>query len=140
LRLHIRPQIRALDNKKSATDSILRPRCILPFWQVLVTKLAAAWRPAWHGQRCPAGTQDRLSKQEAEYQDSPKDIRVRRLPPAAHAGRNQETEAAGAMWARRGATFEHPERSGRVTVPHPELDVPKGTLCNIEKQSGFRLR
>ena len=36
--------------------------------------------------------------------------------------------------------FKHPTRSGRVTVAHPKKDVPIGTLKNIEKQSGVKLR
>jgi predicted RNA binding protein YcfA (HicA-like mRNA interferase family) len=36
--------------------------------------------------------------------------------------------------------FKHPTKPGRVTVPHPERDVPIGTLKSIEKQSGLKLR
>jgi predicted RNA binding protein YcfA (HicA-like mRNA interferase family) len=36
--------------------------------------------------------------------------------------------------------FRHPIKKGRVTVPHPERDVPIGTLKSIEKQSGLKLR
>ncbi|HEX6860549.1 MAG TPA: type II toxin-antitoxin system HicA family toxin [Caulobacteraceae bacterium] len=36
--------------------------------------------------------------------------------------------------------FKHPSRPGRVTVPHPERDLPIGTLRSIERQSGVRLR
>lgn len=36
--------------------------------------------------------------------------------------------------------FKHPEKKGRVTVPHPKRDIPIGTLRNIEKQAGIRLR
>lgn len=36
--------------------------------------------------------------------------------------------------------FRHPAKKGRVTVPHPERDVPLGTLKSIEKQSGLKLR
>jgi predicted RNA binding protein YcfA (HicA-like mRNA interferase family) len=36
--------------------------------------------------------------------------------------------------------FKHPTKRGRVTVPHPQRDMPIGTLRNIEKQSGLRLR
>jgi predicted RNA binding protein YcfA (HicA-like mRNA interferase family) len=35
--------------------------------------------------------------------------------------------------------FKHPEKKGRVTVPHPKREIPKGTLKSIEKQSGFKL-
>ena len=35
--------------------------------------------------------------------------------------------------------FKHPEKPGRVTAPHPEKDIPIGTLRSIEKQSGFKL-
>lgn len=36
--------------------------------------------------------------------------------------------------------LKHPDRPGRVTVPHPKRDLPLGTLRSIEKQSGLRLR
>jgi predicted RNA binding protein YcfA (HicA-like mRNA interferase family) len=36
--------------------------------------------------------------------------------------------------------FKHPAKRGRVTVPHPNSDVPIGTLRSIEKQSGLKLR
>ena len=34
--------------------------------------------------------------------------------------------------------FKHPIKKGRVTVPHPKLDLPKGTLRSIEKQAGIK--
>jgi predicted RNA binding protein YcfA (HicA-like mRNA interferase family) len=36
--------------------------------------------------------------------------------------------------------FKHPQRLGRVTVPHPQSDIPTGTLRSIEKQAGLKLR
>lgn len=36
--------------------------------------------------------------------------------------------------------FKHPDKPGRVTVPHPRRDIPLGTLRSIEKQSGLKLR
>jgi predicted RNA binding protein YcfA (HicA-like mRNA interferase family) len=36
--------------------------------------------------------------------------------------------------------LRHPTKPGRVTVPHPNKDVPMGTLKSIEKQSGLTLR
>jgi predicted RNA binding protein YcfA (HicA-like mRNA interferase family) len=36
--------------------------------------------------------------------------------------------------------FRHPAHPGRVTVPHPEKDLPIGTLRSIERQSGLKLR
>ena len=36
--------------------------------------------------------------------------------------------------------FKHPARPGRVTVPHPERDLPIGTLKSIERQSGLKMR
>ena len=36
--------------------------------------------------------------------------------------------------------FRHPTKPGRVTVPHPKKDLKIGTLRNIEKQSGVRLK
>jgi len=34
--------------------------------------------------------------------------------------------------------FRHPDKMGRVTVPHPKKDIPIGTLKSIERQSGIR--
>jgi predicted RNA binding protein YcfA (HicA-like mRNA interferase family) len=44
--------------------------------------------------------------------------------------------------ARKGShvQFKHPLKKGRTTVPHPQRDVPIGTLRSIEKQSGLKLR
>ncbi|MBW1723579.1 MAG: type II toxin-antitoxin system HicA family toxin [Deltaproteobacteria bacterium] len=36
--------------------------------------------------------------------------------------------------------FRHPDRKGRVTVPHPKKDIPIGTLKSIERQSGIKFR
>jgi predicted RNA binding protein YcfA (HicA-like mRNA interferase family) len=36
--------------------------------------------------------------------------------------------------------FKHSTKPGRVTVVHPERDIPKGTLRSIERQAGLRLR
>ena len=36
--------------------------------------------------------------------------------------------------------FKHPTKSGRVTVKHPDKDIPRKTLDSIERQSGFRFR
>jgi predicted RNA binding protein YcfA (HicA-like mRNA interferase family) len=36
--------------------------------------------------------------------------------------------------------FKHPQRPDLVTVPHPNPDIPIGTLKSIEKQSGLKLR
>jgi predicted RNA binding protein YcfA (HicA-like mRNA interferase family) len=36
--------------------------------------------------------------------------------------------------------LKHPTKAGRVTVPHPKRDLPLGTLRNIEKQAGVKLR
>jgi predicted RNA binding protein YcfA (HicA-like mRNA interferase family) len=52
-------------------------------------------------------------------------------------------EAAG--WrevARKGShvQFKHLVLPGRVTVPHPERDIPIGTLRSIERQSNLKLR
>lgn len=35
--------------------------------------------------------------------------------------------------------FKHREKKGRVTVPHPKRDIPKGTLKSIERQAGVKL-
>jgi len=34
--------------------------------------------------------------------------------------------------------FKHPVKSGRVTVPHPKRDLPKGTVNSIFKQAGLK--
>ncbi|MEE4462564.1 type II toxin-antitoxin system HicA family toxin [Azotobacter chroococcum] len=34
--------------------------------------------------------------------------------------------------------FKHPTKPGRVTVPHPKSDLPKGTWQSILKQAGFK--
>jgi predicted RNA binding protein YcfA (HicA-like mRNA interferase family) len=36
--------------------------------------------------------------------------------------------------------FKHPVKKGKVTVPHPQKDIPIKTLISIEKQSGIKLR
>jgi predicted RNA binding protein YcfA (HicA-like mRNA interferase family) len=36
--------------------------------------------------------------------------------------------------------LRHPTKKGRVTVPHPNRDIPIGTLKSIEKQAGIKLR
>ncbi len=35
--------------------------------------------------------------------------------------------------------FKHETKPGRVTVPHPQRDIPLGTLKSIEKQAGLKL-
>ena len=34
--------------------------------------------------------------------------------------------------------YKHPKKGGRVTVPHPKKDLPKGTVNGILKQAGLR--
>ena len=36
--------------------------------------------------------------------------------------------------------FKHPGKPGRVTVPHPQKELPVGTVRSIEKQAGIKLR
>lgn len=36
--------------------------------------------------------------------------------------------------------FKHPRKKGRVTVPHPDRDIPIGTLKSIEKKAGIKLK
>jgi predicted RNA binding protein YcfA (HicA-like mRNA interferase family) len=36
--------------------------------------------------------------------------------------------------------FQHPERTGTITVPHPYKDLKIGTLRALERQSGVKLR
>ena len=33
--------------------------------------------------------------------------------------------------------YKHPQQSGRVTVPHPKKDFPRGTLRSIFRQAGW---
>jgi predicted RNA binding protein YcfA (HicA-like mRNA interferase family) len=32
--------------------------------------------------------------------------------------------------------FKHPTKKGKVTVTHPQKDIPLGTVKSIQKQSG----
>jgi predicted RNA binding protein YcfA (HicA-like mRNA interferase family) len=34
--------------------------------------------------------------------------------------------------------FRHPERQGKITVPHPKRDLPEGTLRSIFRQAGWK--
>ena len=34
--------------------------------------------------------------------------------------------------------FKHPVKAGRVTVPHPKKDLPKGTVASVYKQAGLK--
>ncbi|MBN2807972.1 MAG: type II toxin-antitoxin system HicA family toxin [Deltaproteobacteria bacterium] len=34
--------------------------------------------------------------------------------------------------------FKHPERPGKITVPHPKKDFPAKTLQSIFKQAGWK--
>ena len=34
--------------------------------------------------------------------------------------------------------FKHTRRPGRVTVKHPDSDIPAGTLHGIQKQAGWQ--
>jgi predicted RNA binding protein YcfA (HicA-like mRNA interferase family) len=36
--------------------------------------------------------------------------------------------------------LKHPTEAGRVTVPHPERNLPIGTLKSIERLAGIKLR
>lgn len=36
--------------------------------------------------------------------------------------------------------FKHPEKPGRITVPHPKRDLPIGTLRSIYRQAGWPWR
>ncbi len=33
--------------------------------------------------------------------------------------------------------FTHPTKPGRVTVPHPNKDIPRGTVASIYRQAGW---
>lgn len=34
--------------------------------------------------------------------------------------------------------LKHDVKKGRVTIPHPKKDLPKGTVLNILRQAGLR--
>ncbi|MGE9760874.1 type II toxin-antitoxin system HicA family toxin [Pseudomonas sp. PDM20] len=34
--------------------------------------------------------------------------------------------------------FKHPDKPGKVTVPHPKASLPKGTVNSILKQAGLK--
>lgn len=36
--------------------------------------------------------------------------------------------------------FKHPTKKGRVTVKHPDKDIPQKTLDSIERQSGLSFK
>ena len=36
--------------------------------------------------------------------------------------------------------FKHLSKKGRVTVKHPDKDIPRKTLDSIERQSGLKFR
>ena len=36
--------------------------------------------------------------------------------------------------------FKHPEKPGKVTVPHPKHDLPLPTLRSIYRQAGWKWR
>ena len=49
-------------------------------------------------------------------------------------------EADGWVFARAGGShhqFKHPTKPGKVTVPHPEREIPTGTLRSIYRQAGW---
>ena len=34
--------------------------------------------------------------------------------------------------------FKHPTKPGKVTVPHPKKDLPRGTVNSVLKQAGLK--
>ena len=34
--------------------------------------------------------------------------------------------------------FKHVSRIGKVTVPHPKKDLPRGTIASIARQAGWK--
>ncbi len=36
--------------------------------------------------------------------------------------------------------FKHSEKTGKVTIPHPKSDLPRGTTKSIFKQAGLNWR
>ncbi|AZZ73802.1 type II toxin-antitoxin system HicA family toxin [Pseudomonas zeae] len=34
--------------------------------------------------------------------------------------------------------YKHPHKPGRVTIKHPDSDLPKGTINSILKQAGLK--
>lgn len=52
----------------------------------------------------------------------------------------QEIEAVGWVWhSTKGSHrhFKHPERPGKVTVPHPKKEIPPKTVKSIRKAAGL---
>ena len=35
--------------------------------------------------------------------------------------------------------FKHPDKPGKVTVPHPKKDLPVGTVPNIYRKAGWQM-
>lgn len=33
--------------------------------------------------------------------------------------------------------FTHPDKPGKITVPHPKKDLPKGTVASIYRAAGW---
>ncbi|MCK5735636.1 MAG: type II toxin-antitoxin system HicA family toxin [Spirochaetaceae bacterium] len=36
--------------------------------------------------------------------------------------------------------FKHPEKTGKITVPHPKSDLPIGTTKSLFRQAGIKWR
>ncbi len=34
--------------------------------------------------------------------------------------------------------YKHPTKPGRVTLPHPKRDLPKGTVASVFRQMGIK--
>ena len=34
--------------------------------------------------------------------------------------------------------FEHPVKKGKVTIPHPNKELPRGTVNSVLKQAGLK--
>jgi predicted RNA binding protein YcfA (HicA-like mRNA interferase family) len=34
--------------------------------------------------------------------------------------------------------YKHPFKAGRVTIKHPDADLPRGTIASILKQAGLK--
>ena len=48
-------------------------------------------------------------------------------------------------WQRVGTTgshqhFKHPEKPGKLTIPHPVKDLPHGTVRQIYRQAGLPIK
>ena len=57
----------------------------------------------------------------------------RQVDPYAPGRRLDARRHEGQHWQ-----FTHPTKRGRVTVPHPNKEIPRGTVASIYRQAGWK--